>query len=186
MRLRKHLAAAAVALLAAVGIVVGVQAPAFANAVGNSALAGPDNRGTGGYYVDYSADTIAVTVQPYILQSGYCLTIYVDIIRTFNVPSGYGGHYDVRAARSCKSNLGRSSGTQYENLLSGIDITGVQKLAVCYGLLNELGTCKTYVGSVATVDPNFDSNAKCSRSWTVSQSGGVFYWGGGDSRYCGS
>lgn len=141
---RPLLASAAAGLLTALGVVVGLAAPAQA-AVLTGSLTPPSGLGGSGFYsVDTSANTLYVSVNAGNMASGYCMTVYIDIARTGGVPSGSGTHYDARAARTCQPNSQRYSGTQYEGSTYGTDITGVQKLAICYAPLNQTGTCHMY------------------------------------------
>ena len=90
------------------------------------------------------------------------------------MPAGSGTHYDARAARTCQSNSQRASGYQYEGSTYGINITGVQKVAICVGALNTTGTCRVYEGDLAqiqAINPESSNANKCVRWWSRNSSG---------------
>jgi hypothetical protein len=185
MKFKKLLANVSVALLVSAGAVLGLQSPTLA---AGGYVNGPNNGqwGYGWYAVDEAANQLSVSVYPSNLAAGYCLTTYLDISRNPG-PSGSeteGSHYDIRAARSCQSNVMRASGLQHEGSTYGIDITGVNKLSVCYGPLNQMGTCRHIIGSLSGVDPSFNSTKECSRAWTRAANGDTFYFHGYDPTEC--
>ena len=146
----------------------------------------PNGRGSGYYHVDFTNNNLALSATALTLQPGYCVTTYLDIVRQADVPADSDTHYDIRAARTCQSNSARSSSMQYEGSTYGINITGINKLSVCYGPLNQVGTCNHIIGALSGVDANFDSNNMCSRAWTRAANGDPFYFGAGDPTECDS
>lgn len=145
--------------------------------------------GSGFYSVDTTANTLYLSVNAGNLNSGQCMTVYLDIARAANVPAGSGTHYDARAARTCQSNSQRYSGTQYEGSTYGINITGVQKVAICVGALNTTGTCRVYTGTLAqiqAIDPESSSANTCVRWWSRNSSGTDLYFSGGTPTSCSS
>gem|GEM_PF-6356551 len=141
---------------------VGVSAsPAFA---ASGTLATPGGHGYGTYNVNTANNTITLTATAYTsLAAGQCVTMYVDITRTANVPAGSGTHYDIRAARTCVAGTTMSVGIQYEGSTYGTDITGINKLGVCESVSTQLGTCYVPVGSISSVNPTFGNT--CTRMW---------------------
>jgi len=189
VRTKRVLATVLVGFLATLGTVVGLAAPAQA-AVLTGSLTPPSGLGGSGFYsVDTSANTLYISVNAGNMASGYCMTVYIDISRTGNVPSGSGTHYDARAARTCQPNSQRYSGTQYEGSTYGTDITGVQKLAICYGPLNQTGTCHVYIGTLSqiqAINPVSSSTDYCTRFWSRNSSGTNLYYGAGNVFSCSS
>lgn len=181
---KNRVAAWFVSLLMVVGgAIVGLQSPAFAVGVTMAAPTAAPGSPTGYYAVDYAEDKIVVTINSEYLPSGYCMTAYLDIRRATGVGQE-GDHYDARAARVCQPYSSRTSSWSYEGANYGIEIVAVNKAGVCYGPINQMGTCQNKVGSVASIDPNFDSNAMCTRSWTKNAWGDNFYFSGGNSADC--
>jgi hypothetical protein len=144
----------------------------------------PNGRGSGYYHVDYTNNNLALSATALTLQAGYCVTTYLDIVRQPNVPAGSDTHYDIRAARTCQSNTARSSSMQYEGSTYGINITGINRLAVCYGPINTIGTCNYIIGDLTGVDEDFNTHNMCSRAWTKASNGDIFYFGAGDPTDC--
>jgi hypothetical protein len=139
---------------------------------------------TGYVTVDYAAEKLALSVSPQGLATGWCLTTYLDISRA---SSEGASHYDIRAARSCQANAARASGWQLEGQYHGINITGINKMSICYAPLNVTPTssqCRHYIGSLSGVNHNFNSNNMCTRAWTKNSSGTNFYFSGGDPKSC--
>ena len=186
MRLRKLLSIAGAVIAATTVLAFGPASPASATTWTAYAYPSPGYvYGKGLYKVDNTAGTLEMALTTYdTLPAGQCVTLYVDISRTPNVPSGHGSHYDIRAIRNCQAGSYRSSGVQYEESTYGIEITGVQKVAMCVGPINQMGNCNQLIDNIEGTDPVFDSNATCSRSWTRNSSGTNFYWSGGDPRHC--
>ena len=161
--------------------VVGFQAPAWAVGVD---MAGPSGTGASGYYVvDYAQDAIVIRVTAGYLPTGHCATAYLDIGRQADVGQS-GTHYDARAARVCQSYDSITSSWQYEGDTYGIQITGVQKAAVCVGANHSTGTCQNKVGSVATVNPVSTDANKCTRWWYKTSTGAGWYFGAGAVNSC--
>lgn len=183
MNIRRIVAAAVIALTASVTVVVAGQAPALAvDASGNPALAGPGGRGTGGYYIDYDNNTVAVNVAANSLELGKCLTLYLDSSRSTGVlePGGSNVHLDPWIVRSCKSNTGRASGTQYVGSTYGVDlIRPLKTLAVCYGTDYTLGTCNVYAGSMehlGDMEHEMAPGMTCGTGYKVTATGGVYIY----------
>ena len=186
MILRKAGVALRAAVLGTVLVVAGLQAPAAADVplsgqlVMEGDLAGV---GSGNYSVDTAKDTLSLTVYANTMADGKCLTVYVDVTRAIGV-GGEGDHYDMRAVRTCRSNSSRSSGLLREGKREKIDITGINKLSICYGPLNQTGTCHHYKNWLQGVNPKFSRNNKCVRAWTMAKNGRTFYFDGGKSKDC--
>jgi hypothetical protein len=145
--------------------------------------------GSGFISVDTANDWLYVSVNAGALNPGQCMTVYVDVARQANVPSGSGTHYDARAARTCQPYSQRYSDYQYEGSTYGINITGIQKAAICVGALNTTGTCRVYDGTLAAIqaiNPESSSANKCVRWWSRNSSGTNLYYNGGTPTQCGS
>ncbi len=125
-------------------------------------------------YADWNGSTngVLLTAAGGALGLGKCETTYFD----WNVPSG---HYDARASRDC-----RASATASRTWTDASAVTGMQKLGVCYGDVNTLGSCQEHPSrdvSVSTIPPSFTSG-NCSVSWFVRYStGATSYYGGGSA-----
>ncbi|MBB4743995.1 hypothetical protein BJY16_007454 [Actinoplanes octamycinicus] len=145
--------------------------------------------GSGFWSVDTVTDQLYLSVNAGALNSGQCMTVYLDIARQANVPAGSGTHYDARAVRTCQSNSQRASGYQLEGSTYGINITGVQKVAICVGALNTTGTCRVTRGTLAqiqAIDPESSSANTCVRWWSRNSSGTNLYFSGGTPTSCSS
>ncbi len=180
------LTAAAVATFAALTL---TSMPAHAAVITGSLTPPAGWSGSGFYSVDTTADTLYVSVNAAALNAGQCMTVYVDVARATGVPSGSGSHYDARAARTCQPYSQRYSGTQYEGSTYGINITGVQKVAICVGALNTTGTCRVYTGTLAqiqSINPESSNDNKCVRWWSRGSGGGDYYFSGGTPTSCSS
>lgn len=143
--------------------------------------------GSGWYAVDTTKDTLDLHVTAGKLKKGYCLTVYVDIARKANVPAKSGTHYDARAVRSCQAHGYRGAGVQHEGSTYGIDVTGVQKVAICYGKNNTIGTCHIYKGTegqIKSIHPQASSKDKCTRFWSRSAAGKNYYFSAGNVFSC--
>lgn len=182
MKLRRSFAAAVVAVTAVA--TVGFASPANAAVLSGNMTPPSGISGYGYYSVDTGANKLYISVDAGNMSSGNCLTVYLDIARKANVPGGSGTHYDARAVRTCQSNSFHTSSWQLEGSTYGIDITDVQKVGICYGRLNQLGTCHVYKGSLSSVNPESSSDNKCTRFWSKNSSGSTFYFNAGNVFSC--
>jgi hypothetical protein len=101
--------------------------------------------GSGTVTWDAKTKTVTITTDTKEL-NGQCLTTW------FDWATNDGSHYDARAVRVCKSNTSRSHTWREQSN----KVSGMHKLAVCYGPNNKKGTCKWDPGSVRSVgNPRF-------------------------------
>ena len=121
---RRWLATAAAALIGLTAISVGAT-PAWA---GSGYIYGGPSANSYGYYVfDYAVpigsgqDYLRLLSQPQAMASGKCFDMILDW--------SYGGHFDPRLARSCKSVTQRDSAVSHESY----NVSAPQRLGTCYG-----------------------------------------------------
>lgn len=164
-------------LFAMVAIVFGLQSPALA---ASGTLYMPTGAGYGTYNVNTTNDTLTLSATSGTLSAGQCVTMWVDIKRDSGSPEG--SHYDIRAARTCRSNTTMSVGIQYEGSTYGTNITGINKLAICRGNNNTLNGCHATLGSVSTVNPVAPNT--CARFWVRNADNSTSYYGGGKVNDC--
>lgn len=177
-------------MITAVGAVVGVATPAQAAVITGSLDPPGTLAGSGFYSVDTSANTLTLSVNAGAMAAGYCMTVYVDPSRTPSIPAGSGSHYDARAVRTCQPYSQRASGLQYEGSTYGVDLTGVNKVGICYGTNNTTGTCRLYNGTtleeIRSINPAASSSNYCTRFWSRAASGSDYYFSAGNPVQCGS
>jgi len=164
-------------LFAMVAIVFGLQSPAMA---ASGTLYMPTGAGYGTYNVNTTNDTLTLSATSGTLSAGQCVTMWVDIKRDSGNPEG--SHYDIRAARTCRSNTTMSVGIQYEGSTYGTNITGINKLVICRGANNTNNGCHATLGSISTVNPV--AGNLCGRFWVRNADNTTSYYGGGAVNKC--
>jgi hypothetical protein len=174
---RRVVASAAASLLGAV-VAVTVAGPAWATS--GYTYWGPT--ASYGFY-DYdgaaSPDWLHLIASPTTLASGKCY----DEILDWNPEDS--SHYDARLARSCKSSTERNTQVSHE----AYDVASVpNKLGTCYGPNQAtnvpVSNCKNVIGNVGTVVTNVGATQYCVRAWSMTPSGTLQYFSGGDPTDC--
>lgn len=179
MRISKSLGALVAGLFTMAAVVFGLQSPAMA---ASGTLYMPTGAGYGTYNVDTANDTLTLSATSGTLASGQCVTMWVDIKRNSGNPEG--SHYDIRAARTCRSNTTMAVGIQYEGSTYGTNITGINKLVICRGANNTNNGCYATLGSISTVNPVAGNT--CGRFWVRNANNTTSYYGGGAVNKCDS
>lgn len=185
-RTRKSLSTLLTVVLVMGASVFGIQSQAVA-AVHKGTLYMQSGDGYGTYTVNDGTDTVSLSVHSGALGTDECLSMYVDITRTGGKPEGT--HHDILVARTCVPWSAVSVSAQ--NLRSyGVNVTGVNKLAVCRGTnksRTDRGLCNNPTadrptGKITTV--NVVAGNPCGRFWVRDKQGVVIHYSGGKPWRC--
>jgi hypothetical protein len=186
MKVRKILAGFVASAAVSFAAVIGIQAPAFA--VQGYIDAPPGFSGRGWYAFDPVNDTLALRAIPLGIPAGYCLSVYLDPTRASG-SGGEGSHYDIRMARTCNQNYEVATGLQYEgDTYPGVNLTGINKLAVCMAPNNVAIThpdteCR-FMTSQQLSGVNAVVSNYCTRAWVRWPNAVLSYYGGGVVTQC--
>lgn len=154
--------------------------PVGAGSVGESA----GGKGTANQTWDKSNDSfqVKITASGSSLATNYCIASLLDWDRV--TTPGTSDHMDMRGAQSCDAGYGRNSGAQND---AGYTFAGAQKLAGCYGPVNntDAGNCTNHTyATLPIAGSNTDFGGTCLEGWVTWKGGGTDYFTGGNPISC--
>lgn len=125
------------------------------------------------------SDYLRLISSPTTLASGKCFDMILDWSR------GAAGHYDARLARSCKAVTQRDTAVSHE---SPHNLIGINRLGTCYGTnqnTNGAGSvCHFVIGGPAGIPTNVGASQFCIRAWSMTPTGTLQFFSGGDPTSC--
>lgn len=130
---------------------------------------------------DWDSFTVKISA-PTSLATSYCAGSFFDWDR--QALPGTSDHMDARVAASCKTGTSKGSGSQDD---AGLTFWGAQKLAGCYGHVNNLnnGSCTNHSSAPLPIGGSTISlNGPCAEVWAVWADGSSYYNSGGNRTSC--